>query len=240
MVKLGKISPASFIPVAEDTGIIKSIGAWVLVSACQQCKQWVSECQLDVPIIISVNVSLIQLKDSTFYDELKKLIDTSVVDPKTLVIEITESVMADEPEAIIELLQKIHDLDIKIALDDFGTGYSSLSFLREMPVDILKIDQSFVKHIDKSQKDEAIVKTIISMAKNLNLQVIAEGVETQVQLDFLKHYHCNIIQGYLFSKPMPNNMAMQFILNFSKNNAAFIETCNRIVLSLCMLGKNSG
>ncbi len=161
-----------------------------------------------------MNVSLIQLKDSVFYNELKRLINESILDPQHLVVEITESVMTDDPEALIVLLQKIHNLGIMIALDDFGTGYSSLNYLRKMPIDILKIDQSFIEHIGKNKKDEAIVKTIIALAHNLDLQVIAEGVETELQVDFLKQNHCNIIQGFFFSKPMPNHAATQYLLNY--------------------------
>ena len=222
-VALGKISPGRFIPIAEDSGIINSIGTWVLSSACQQSKLWISECRIEMPIMLSVNVSLIQLTNGVFYEELTRLISESILDPQCLVIEITESVMMDNPEGLIVLLQKIHDLGITIALDDFGTGFSSLSYLRQMPVDILKIDRSFINHIGENKKDEAIVKTIIALGYNLDLQVIAEGVESELQVNFLKQNQCNTIQGFLFSKPMPNNMATQYILNFEKESCEALD-----------------
>ncbi len=200
--EIGQVTPDQFIPVAEDTGLIKEIGMWVLSNACQQNIKWSTREEIRSPLSISINVSIVQLKSDEFLDYLTRLLSETQIVPRHLVLEITESIMSDDPDDMIHMLTRIHDLGVLIAIDDFGTGYSSLSYLRNLPIDILKIDQTFVSDIGVSVEGEAIVKTIISLAHNLGLQVIAEGVENKGQVDFLVEHHCDILQGYFFSRPV--------------------------------------
>ncbi|MCP3673063.1 MAG: EAL domain-containing protein [Gammaproteobacteria bacterium] len=199
---LGNVTPDEFIPIAEDSGHIKKLGAWVFVQACNTSIQWTEQQFNAQPLTISINVSIVQLKSDGFIDELKELLSQVSLPPKHIVLEITESIMTDDPDAMVTLLSNIQALGISIAIDDFGTGYSSLSYLRRLPIDILKIDQSFVADIGINKNGEAIVKTIITLAHNLGLEVIAEGVENQTQTDFLVNYECDTLQGYYFSRPI--------------------------------------
>jgi len=220
--ELGEISPVEFIPIAEEIGIIESLGAWVLHKACKQIKVWEKTCSLTTPVTVAVNVSLLQLTNSNFYDLLKLLLEEYDLNPNHLEIEITESTMTTDPQAVIQLLQKIHDLDIKIAIDDFGTGFSSLNHIRTLPIDTIKIDKSFVADIGIDKKDEAIVKTIIAMAHNLDVKVIAEGVENKLQYEFLQQHQCDLMQGYLFHKPMPTDDTTKYIQDGVSPNIANI------------------
>lgn len=216
-----EIPPDQFIKIAEESGMIDSLGAWVLYQACLQSKQWADTMPMTKPLDISVNVSLQQLKNEVFFKGLTQTLALTTLNPSHLVIEITESIIADEPKETIALLQKIHDLGVRIAIDDFGTGYSSLSYLRQLPIDILKIDQSFIADIGNNEDGEAIVKTIISLAHNLRLHVIAEGVETQTQVDFLKKYQCDSLQGYYFSQPMNSSMMQQYLEKERKHDCQY-------------------
>ncbi len=210
--EIGQITPDRFIPVAEDTGLIREIGMWVLSNACQQNMKWSAHEEISSPLSVSINVSLVQLKSDEFLDYLTRLLSEAQIVPRQLVLEITESIMSDDPDEMIRMLKRIHDLGVLIAIDDFGTGYSSLGYLRNLPIDILKIDQTFVSDIGVSVEGEAIVKTIISLAHNLGLQVIAEGVENQNQVDFLVEHHCDVLQGYFFSRPVKAEELTQCIL----------------------------
>ncbi|WP_158555827.1 EAL domain-containing protein [Peribacillus glennii] len=196
--QIGMISPAEFIPIAEETGLILPIGEWALYTACRQVKEWMKK---GLSIVISVNISTTQFVQSNFVTSIERILTETQVEPQCLEIEITESVSADI-EHTITTLHGLKKLGVRISIDDFGTGFSSLNYLKQFPVDTLKIDQSFIRELYKNPNDETIVKTIISMAHNLNLTVVAEGIETKEQLVFLQQYFCDEGQGYLISKPL--------------------------------------
>ena len=198
--QLGIVSPACFIPIAEQNGTISEIGLWVLKTACDQGKSW-----LDRGINIgniAVNVSGRQIQKTKFFSNIKKVLEKTQFPVDNLEIEITESVVMSRTEDNLEKLNKIKALGIQISIDDFGTGYSSLSYLKRLPIDKLKIDRSFVSDINNDLNNMAIAACIIAMGQALNLKIIAEGVETEKQAEFLKHQHCNEAQGYLYSKPL--------------------------------------
>lgn len=197
--KLGLIYPDNFIKVAEDTGIISQIGAWVLEEACRQNIRW-QNAGMD-PIKVAVNLSTQQFLKQNLVKLVKEVLDKTGLEPQYLELEITES-MAMDFDYSLKVLKQLKALGISISIDDFGTGYSSLSYLKKFPLDFLKIDRSFISDITEDDNNSNIVKAIITLAHNLDLKVIAEGVETKEQLDFLKQYQCDSIQGYLFSKPI--------------------------------------
>jgi len=199
--ELGLVSPAMFIPVAEDSGLIVSIGEWVLRTACAQNKAW----QLAgfKPISVAVNLSARQFRQPDLAEMVAGILRETGLDPACLELELTESLVMQDVEKTISTLGKLKAMGIKLSVDDFGTGYSSLSYLKRFPIDTLKIDQSFVRDITTDPDDAAIAKTIISMAHDMQLRVIAEGVETEAQKSFLQQRHCDEMQGYFFSRPVP-------------------------------------
>jgi diguanylate cyclase (GGDEF)-like protein len=199
--ELGLISPGIFIPLAEKSGLINSIGEWVLLEACKQNKIWQDK---GLPCIrIAVNLSPNQFRNSSLVEQVSRVLKTSGLSPEYLELEITESVAVNEASYIISVLQALKNLGVRISIDDFGTEYSSLSRLKQLPIDCIKMDMQFVQGIDKSEKDKAIAKVIINLAKNLGLRVIAEGIENQAQLDFLNQKLCDEAQGFYYYKPMP-------------------------------------
>lgn len=197
----GLVSPLEFIPIAERTGLIVPIGEWVLGIACLQCKIW-QKAGLP-PIRMAVNLSALQFQQKNLVEVVRKTLVKTSLDPVLLDLEITEGTAMRQAESSIQILRKLKDVGVKISIDDFGTGYSSLSYLKHFPLDVLKIDRSFIKDVAVSQDSVAIVKAIIAMARSLNFSLIAEGVETEPQLDFLKSNGCEVIQGYYFSPPVP-------------------------------------
>jgi diguanylate cyclase (GGDEF)-like protein len=203
----GPVSPADFIPVAEDCGLILPIGAWVLHEACAQARAWI-EAGLP-PIGMAVNVSAIEFRHEKFLEGLFATLDQTGFDPRSLELELTESVLMKHAESTAKILRSLRDSGIGVAVDDFGTGYSSLSYLQKFPVDAVKIDQSFVRQISTAGEDTTIVKAVIGMARGLKLRVIAEGVETLEEVAFLRAYRCEEAQGYYFSRPVP---AQQFAM----------------------------
>lgn len=207
---LGFISPVEFIPIAEETSLIIPIGEWVLEEAVKQMKQWCDQGFND--FTLSVNVSVKQLTGSNFVKSLDKIIKKYNIAPNCLQIEITESATMNIHEAL-HILNDIKKLGVSISIDDFGTGYSSLKYLRHLPIDVLKIDQSFVRELTDTNK--SIIKTIISLAQNMNLSIIAEGVETVEHVTFLKAQMCTEMQGYYFSKPLPKD-AFEALLNIQQ------------------------
>jgi diguanylate cyclase (GGDEF)-like protein/PAS domain S-box-containing protein len=199
--KEGLIPPGDFIPLAEDTGLIVPIGDWVLHTACTQNKMW-QERGLK-PVTMSVNVSMRQFKQKDFVDTVKRTLKETNLNPGYLELELTESLLMDDIESVIKKLHELKALGIRLSIDDFGTGYSSLEYLKQMPVDMLKIAQEFVKDINVDLNDVAIAKATIQMAQSMGLEVIAEGVETKENQKVLSDLHCNKTQGFLFSKPLP-------------------------------------
>lgn len=210
----GFISPSIFIPIAEQIGMINEIGEWVLKQACLQNKKWQDGGY--PPVCMAVNVSANQLRNLNFAEKVTEILNETGLQPKFLEIEITESAAMNASNNIIEIMNKLRRMNIVISIDDFGTDYSSLSRLKELPIDKLKIDKRFVDGIETSDKDKAIVRTIINLAKNLELTVIAEGVEQENQMLFLKQELCDEIQGYYYYRPMPEHKIDE-IFNKSEN-----------------------
>lgn len=200
----GFISPMRFIPLAENSGLIKILGAWALRSACHQAKQWQENGLED--FYISVNVSPRQFVQEDFLEMINGALSESGLLPENLMLEITEGVLMDNPQKSGAILAQLHAAGIKIAIDDFGTGYSSLAYLKKFPLSVLKIDKSFVDDVVNSAEDMAIVGTILSLAEGLNLLVVAEGVENDAQLGFLRQEGCNLVQGYLTGRPVNSEM----------------------------------
>ncbi|MBF8982059.1 EAL domain-containing protein [Lutibacter sp. B2] len=198
--QLGMISPVKFIPIAEETGLIIPIGEWVLKTACIQNKQWQEDGY--EPIRVSVNLSACQFRQKNIVERIVNILDEIKLDPKYLELEITESTAVIDMDYTLKILNELKKLGIYIAMDDFGTGYSSLNYLKNMTLDELKIDKSFIQDCLLNKNNENIVNVIISLAHNLNLKVTAEGVETIEQLEFLKEKKCDKMQGYLFSPPV--------------------------------------
>ncbi len=206
---LGFVSPDEFIPIAETAGLINKIGLWVL-------NQVVDYMAVQPDLHFAVNASTIQFKNNQLSSAIEHYIQKGKIDPAKLEIEITEGVLLDDSDRTEEQLRRINALGVSLSVDDFGTGYSSLSYLKNCPVNTVKIDRSFVSDIPHDKGDMTIVKTVIAMAKGLNLTVIAEGVETREQADFIKHEGCNFAQGYYFSKPLPKK-AFEEYLGKTKN-----------------------
>jgi len=209
--KLGMISPDKFIPMAEKTGIISPISEWVLYTACMQIREWQKNHYLPKEATLAVNVSLRQLKQESFWDTLQEILSVTELDPCYLELELSESSIMDNAQATTVLLEKIHQLGARIAIDDFGTGFSSLNYLKRLPIDSIKIDMPFVQGIGIDHNDEEIIKVIITLAKSLGLQSIAEGVETKEQVSFLHEHKCDFMQGLYFSRPLPAEVATQFL-----------------------------
>ena len=198
----GLVSPYDFIYLAEETGLILPIGQWVLNTACAQLKAW-EQNKITRHLSISINVSAKQCRQADFVAQVKAAAKHYDIDPSLLKLELTESILLENIEDIIITMHALKEVGIHFSLDDFGTGYSSLQYLKQLPLHQLKIDKSFVRNIAMDQSDQAIVRTIIAMANSLELNVIAEGVETEEQQKFLESNHCNHYQGYLFGKPLP-------------------------------------
>ncbi|MBU5441543.1 EAL domain-containing protein [Paenibacillus sp. MSJ-34] len=205
----GMVSPSVFIPLAEENGLIVPLGEWVLEEACRQNKAW-QDAGLP-PIPVSVNLSVRQFLLQNLYEKVEHVLKKTGLDARYLDLEITESMTMDVDRAS-HCLMELSKLGIRISIDDFGTGYSSLSYLKNFSINRLKIDRSFVRDIMQDPNDAAIVAAIIAMAHNLNLQVIAEGVETEEQLDFLKEHRCDEIQGYYYSPPVPVQQLEEMLL----------------------------
>jgi EAL domain-containing protein (putative c-di-GMP-specific phosphodiesterase class I) len=197
----GLVSPAQFIPVAEDCGLILPIGRWALREACKQARTW-----LDAGLALgtmAVNISAMEFRHEKFLEGVLAVLADTGLNPKSLELELTESVLMKQAEATESILKTLRARGVQVAVDDFGTGYSSLSYLRKFPMDALKIDQSFVRQITTAPEETTIVTAVISMGRSLKLRVIAEGVETREELEFLQAHECDEAQGYYFSRPVP-------------------------------------
>lgn len=205
----GTVPPNYFIPIIEDTGLIIPIGEWVLRKACSDMAKWQAQ---GVNINrIAINVSARQFKQPSFIQLVQEVIRDTGIDPNQLELELTESILIDDLEHTLDALTQLRAMGVRMAIDDFGTGYSSLNYLKQFPVDTLKIDQSFIFSLPGNAEDAQITRTIISMAHNLGLGVIAEGVETEEQLKFLKQVECEELQGFFFSKPLPEQKLLEFV-----------------------------
>lgn len=200
----GLVYPDSFIPVAEETGLIIPIGRWVLKKACRDLRRWDEQVESKLPLFMSVNISSKQFLRPSLIDDIKAILDETGLSPDKLKLEITETALMEDVHETIPLIQRLKDLGVQIVIDDFGTGYSSMSYLQQLPIDTLKVDQSFISRIENSSDDENknIVETIVSLALKLGLKVVAEGVETNKQHSVLSQMNCQMAQGYLFSRPL--------------------------------------
>jgi EAL domain-containing protein (putative c-di-GMP-specific phosphodiesterase class I) len=196
----GLVPPGEFIALAEETGLIGTLGSWVLGSACAQASAWRRQ---GLPgMRVAVNLSARQFYGAHLLDEVREVIQVTGIDPECLELEITESVMMKNVEHVAKLLRSLKDIGVGMSVDDFGTGYSSLAYLKRLPIDRLKIDRSFVRDVPGDPDDAAIARAIIALAHSLRLKVVAEGVETHAQLEFLRALGCDEIQGFLFSRPV--------------------------------------
>ncbi len=209
--ELGMVPPMEFIPVAEECGLIIPIGEWVLRTACRQAKAWRDEGHTQLRV--AVNISVLQFVHMGFPELVQSILEETGLEPSALELEITESLLMKDGGNAIETLNALKRLGVSLAIDDFGTGYSSLSRLKDFPIDRLKIDRSFIQSISTAKNDKAIASAVIAMADSMNLSVTAEGVETDCQLNYLKEKHCEEIQGYYISRPLPVREADNFLKN---------------------------
>jgi EAL domain-containing protein (putative c-di-GMP-specific phosphodiesterase class I) len=198
--QLGPIPPARFVPVAEDCGLIVALGEWVLSSACHQVMRWREQGLTCVPV--AVNVSPIQFSRSDFVQTVHRVLQHSGLEASFLELELTEGIVMQDLEATSHKLFALRNMGVSVSIDDFGTGYSSLKYLQRLPIDCLKIDRSFVLEIDRESGSESLVRTIILLARELGLRVVAEGVETNAQFDIVRALECDRVQGYLFARPV--------------------------------------
>ena len=205
----GLVSPAEFIPAAESSGAILPIGMAVLEKSCRQMAAWQGASVLPTTATVAVNLSARQFADPQLVDRIAETLSKTGLAPTSLKLEVTESVVMEDVQTAVETLSRLRDLGIRLAIDDFGTGHSSLSYLRRLPVDILKVDRSFVSNMARDPENEEIVRTIIGLAHNLGLRVIAEGAETEEDVDSLAKLGCDLIQGYFFSRPEPGGRVME-------------------------------
>lgn len=223
----GLVPPADFIPLAEESGQIQQIGQWVLETACQQLKAWQRN-PLSRELVLAVNVSPRQFLRANFASQVQVAIERAGINPDKLKLELTESTLSENIEVIIGTMKTLKDMGVRFSLDDFGTGYSSLQYLKSLPLDQLKIDRTFVREIVSDHSDKAIVQTIIAMAHNLHLGVIAEGVENQYQHQHLLEAGCTRFQGYLFGRPMPIEQFDQLLrvhVNEAAEQSKVLEYC---------------
>jgi EAL domain-containing protein (putative c-di-GMP-specific phosphodiesterase class I) len=207
----GLVPPTEFIPVAEETDLIIPLGRWVLREACRQMAEWHRNFEVESALTISVNVSYRQLSDTTLVDDVRRVLAETGLSPRSLKLELTESSIMSNADVAIKVLQQLKEIGVGLEIDDFGTGYSSLSYLNRLPFDTVKIDRSFVKDLQSSGESAEIVKTILDLARSMNMTVVAEGVETAAQLEALNSLGCGYAQGYFFSKPVDKDSTQSSI-----------------------------
>ena len=206
----GVIAPVDFIPIAENNGTIVEIGQWVLAEACQTAAQW-QRFHPEAALTMAVNLSACQIARPDIVDHVAKALELSGFNPASLVLEMTESVLVEDADTASQRLAELRALGVRLAIDDFGTGYSSLSYLRQFPIDILKIDKSFIDTITDRSQIPAIVRGLLDLAKTLRMTTVAEGIELDVQLQGLRDQHCDLGQGYLFNEPLGPDEATALI-----------------------------
>jgi len=207
----GLVPPADFIPIAEETGVIVPVGAWVLRQACMQLKSWHAKFPCDPPLSMNVNLSVKQLGDPELVESVAGILAETGIPPESLNLELTESSLVSELESARDVLSSLQSLHVGLDLDDFGTGYSSFSYLRTLNFDALKIDRSFINRLESDSESRAIVETILNLARTLHMEVVAEGIETEEQLAKLVDLGCATGQGFLFSKPIAAELAEQLL-----------------------------
>jgi len=208
--EFGLLPPGKFITLAEDSGLIVPIGEWALREACRQAMAWREQGLPD--LVMAVNLSAIQFRRGNLEETVLSALKDSGLDPQFLELELTESILIGDTENVLQTVQRLKTLGVKLSLDDFGTGYSSLSYLKRFAVDKVKIDQSFIRDMDKNPSDAAIVRAIIQMSKSLGLRTIAEGIEEEHLVKYLQIYHCDEAQGYYYSRPIPSDDFVQWVL----------------------------
>ncbi len=201
----GLIAPADFIPIAEETGLIIPLGLWVLNQACRQTRLWQEQFPSDPPLVVGVNLSPRQFQSGDLTGQVKRALQDTGLRPEFLEIEITEGMIMRDVESTITIMQQLKALGIKLAIDDFGTGYSSLSYLRRLPLDVLKIDRSFINGLGQLHEDTTVVQAIISVAKSLGLSVTGEGIESAAQAAHLERWNCDRGQGFHYGRPMDDH-----------------------------------
>ncbi|MEI7842813.1 MAG: EAL domain-containing protein [Gallionellaceae bacterium] len=221
----GLISPGAFITVAEETGLIVPIGEWVLREACEQLKRWQAE--TGSKLMMAVNLSPVQLHQPKLIENVKEILLETGLDAQYLEIEFTESAIMQNVSETVSIMKRFKEMGLHLSIDDFGTGYSSLSYLKQFPVDKLKIDQSFVSNISQNPNDAAIVQAIVALARTLGMTTIAEGVETEAQLGYLRSVHCQEMQGFLFSRPLPPD---QFLALLKRGHSLVKDTADKVLL----------
>lgn len=213
----GIVSPLDFIPIAEETGLILPIGNWVMYESCRQMREWQENYPAAEDLIVSINISARQLEQTDLIPQIAQMLEETKFNPRCLKLEITESVLMDNAEQSVKTIGELRKMGIRVSIDDFGTGYSSLSYLHRFPIDTLKIDRSFVNRIGDGESSE-IVQTIINLASNLGMEVVAEGVETEEQLTFLRDINCNYGQGYYYSRPIDKLSATELVENLKEDD----------------------
>ncbi|HMF56180.1 MAG TPA: EAL domain-containing protein, partial [Pyrinomonadaceae bacterium] len=213
----GMISPLDFIPVAEENGLIIPLGKWVLREACQQLRRWQEQLSDNSSFNLSVNLSSRQFSQPDLVEQIAETIKETAVNPKGLKLEITESMVMENIDTAVDMLMRLRSLNVEISLDDFGTGYSSLSYLHRFPINTLKIDRSFVSRMTESSENAEIVRTIATLARSLEMDVVAEGIEKERQFEQLKALNCEYGQGYLFSEPVAYDEAFRLLLEAINN-----------------------
>lgn len=219
----GLLPPIHFIEIAEETGLIVQIGEWVLREACRQHMEWIHK-GLE-PIRISVNISAMQFYQQEFSSMVRSIIFESGMEPIYLELELTESLFMHDVDAVLKTLHELHDLGVRLAIDDFGTGYSNLSYLRRFPIDRLKVDQSFIRDIEREPVNAEIVKAIATLGKSMSLELVAEGVETDSELHLAETSGCDFVQGYRFSRPLPANQFEAWVRDSIENARTLPEVC---------------
>lgn len=230
----GAISPAEFIPVAEQCGLILQVGEFVLRTACEQVVRWEKD---RVPVVpVAVNISAVQLQQLNINDFVRRILRETGMQPALAILELTESAIISNAGTHMGELQALRDIGIGVEIDDFGTGYSSLSYLRHLPIDTLKIDRSFISQIHINPADEAIVSAILAMAHCLDLDVTAEGIETAAQLEVLRRLGCEVAQGFLFSRPLPSERCRDFLIQQAGERPEFVDTLRK---QTALGGRNS-
>ncbi len=198
--EFGFVCPGDFIPLAEKNGFVVELDFFILEEVCKMLRRWLDNGK--TPIVISVNQSRLHINDDDYIWRLREIVDKYEIPYEYIELELTESVFTEDAERMIAIMKKLHEIGFKLSIDDFGSGYSSLNLLKDIPADVLKIDREFFNGTVNSKKGRAVISSVVDMAKNLEMNVISEGVETQDQIDFLKEIDCNMVQGFYFSKPM--------------------------------------